>query len=96
MTNERESRSAAPVSKFVTGALQGQYDRRSVIRRAMALGLAAPLVAAMLEAAPVAAQDASPAAAPTGDPIKIGSPYNLTGSYASIDIPASDGSRLAV
>jgi branched-chain amino acid transport system substrate-binding protein len=96
MTNERESRSAAPVSKFVTGTLQRQHDRRSVIRRAMALGLAAPLVAAMLEAAPAAAQDASPAAAPTGEPIKIGSPYNLTGSYASIDIPASDGSRLAV
>jgi branched-chain amino acid transport system substrate-binding protein len=96
MTNERESRSAAPVSKFVTGTLQGQYDRRSVIRRAMALGLAAPLVAAMLEAAPVAAQDASPAAAPAGDPIKIGSPYNLTGGYASIDNPAANGSRLAV
>ena len=96
MTNERESRSPAPVSQFVAGTLHGQYDRREVIRRAMALGLAAPLVAAMLEAVPVAAQEASPAVAPTGDPIKIGSPYNLTGGYASIDIPASNGSRLAV
>ena len=34
------------------GDTRGQYDRRAVIRRAMALGLAAPLVAAMLEAAP--------------------------------------------
>ena len=58
----------------------------------MALGLAAPLVAAMLEAAPVAAQEASPAAAPSGEPIKIGSPYNLTGGYASIDNPAANGS----
>jgi branched-chain amino acid transport system substrate-binding protein len=50
----------------------------------------------MLEAVPVAAQEASPAVAPTGDPIKIGSPYNLTGGYASIDNPAANGSRLAV
>ena len=76
--------------------MDGQYDRRAVIRRAMALGLAAPLVAAMMKAAPAAAQDASPAAAPSGEPIKIGSPYNLTGGYASIDNPAANGSKLAV
>jgi branched-chain amino acid transport system substrate-binding protein len=76
--------------------LDGQYDRRAVIRRAMALGLAAPLVAAMMKAAPAAAQDASPAAAPSGEPIKLGSPYNLTGGYASIDNPAANGSKLAV
>jgi len=76
--------------------LDGQYDRRGVIRRAMALGLAAPLVAAMMKAAPAAAQDASPAAAPSGEPIKIGSPYNLTGGYASLDNPAANGSKLAV
>ena len=69
MTNGQGSRSVAPVSKFMAGTLHGQYDRRAVIRRAMALGLAAPLVAAMLEAVPVAAQDASPAAAPAGEPI---------------------------
>src|SRR5687767_12243780 len=96
MANGRESGSASPVSEFVAGTLTGQYDRRAVIHRAMTLGLAAPLVAAMLEAVPVAAQEASPAAAPTGDPIKIGSPYNLTGGYASIDNPAANGSRLAV
>src|SRR5215218_7535938 len=96
MTSGQESRAAAPVSEFVTRTLHGQYDRRAVIRRAMALGLATPLMAAMLEAVPVAAQDASPAAAPTGEPIKIGSPYNLTGSYASIDNPAANGSKLAV
>ena len=33
---------------------------------------------------------------PTGEPIKIGSPYNLTGGYASIDNPAANGSKLAV
>ena len=86
----------SPVSEIVVRTLTGEYDRRGLIRRAMALGLAAPLVAAMLEAAPAAAQEASPAAAPTGDPIKIGSPYNLTGGYASIDNPAANGSKLAV
>ena len=62
----------------------------------MAGGLAAPMAAAMLKAAPVAAQEASPAAAPTGEPIKIGCPYNLTGGLASIDNPAANGSKLAV
>src|SRR5688500_6459989 len=94
--NGQESRMARPVSEITEQTHHGQYDRRAVIRRAMALGLAAPLVAAMLEAVPVAAQEASPAAAPAGDPIKIGSPYNLTGGYASIDNPAANGSRLAV
>ena len=42
----------------------------------------------MMKAVPAAAQDASPAAAPSGEPIKIGAPYNLTGGYASIDNPA--------
>jgi ABC-type branched-subunit amino acid transport system substrate-binding protein len=96
MTNGQESRLTGPISEITAKTLHGQYDRRAVIRRAMALGLAAPLVAAMLEAVPVAAQEASPAAAPAGDPIKIGSPYNLTGGYASIDNPAANGSRLAV
>src|SRR5215216_1269976 len=86
----------SPVSEIVVQILAGQYDRRGVIRRAMALGLAAPLVAAMLEAAPVAAQEGSPAAAPSGEPIKVGAPYNLTGGYASIDNPAANGSKLAI
>ncbi len=96
MTEERAPGLGLPGSDAVVGSLGRPYDRRAVIRRAMALGLAAPLMAAMLEAVPVAAQEASPAAAPTGDPIKIGSPYNLTGGYASLDNPAANGSRLAV
>src|SRR5215217_7721049 len=96
MKDRSGARSVSPVSGIVVQTLAGHYDRRAVIRRAMALGLAAPLVAAMLESVPVAAQEASPAAAPSGDPIKIGSPYNLTGGYASIDNPAANGSKLAV
>jgi branched-chain amino acid transport system substrate-binding protein len=96
MTDERVPHSGSPLADLFNGALAGQYDRRVVIRRAMALGLAAPLAAAMLKAPDAEAQDASPAAAPTGDSIKIGSPYNLTGGYASIDNPAANGSKLAV
>jgi branched-chain amino acid transport system substrate-binding protein len=80
--------------------LLGNYDRRAVLRRALALGLASPLMAAMLKAAPAGAQDASPAAgspaaAPSGEPVKIGMPYNLTGSMASLDGPSANGSKLA-
>jgi branched-chain amino acid transport system substrate-binding protein len=90
MTNGRE--------KLISGALAGRHDRRQIVRRAAALGVTAPLAAALLKIPGAAAQDASPeaAAAPSGDPIKIGSPYNLTGGYASIDNPAANGSRLAV
>ncbi len=97
MTDGRKMRPVSPVSDLIVTTLDGQVDRRAVMRRAMALGLAAPLVAAMLKNGPsAAAQEASPVAAPTGDPILIGSPYNLTGGYASIDNPASQGSLLAV
>ena len=98
MTDGRKTRPGAPVSDLMMRMLDGNYDRRQVIRRAMALGLAAPLVAAMLEATPAMAQDSTPeaAAAPSGEPIKIGAPYNLTGGYASIDNPAANGSKLAV
>jgi branched-chain amino acid transport system substrate-binding protein len=92
-----DERAPRPLSPFIDEAMVVPYDRRAVIRRAMALGLAAPLVAAMLKSTPAAvAQEASPAAAPSGEPIKIGSPYNLTGGYASIDNPAANGSKLAV
>jgi branched-chain amino acid transport system substrate-binding protein len=94
MTRGRTSRTS-PRTDFVAGALAGRYDRRQIVRRAAALGLATPVAAAMMQAAGVAAQDSTPAA-PSGEPIKIGSPYNLTGGYASIDNPAANGSKLAV
>jgi branched-chain amino acid transport system substrate-binding protein len=96
MADGRETRTVSPASNFIVRAMDGHFDRRNILRRAMALGIAAPYLAAMLESAPAVAQEASPAAAPTGEPIKIGSPYNLTGGYASIDNPAANGSRLAV
>jgi branched-chain amino acid transport system substrate-binding protein len=95
MTDGRERRPTSPVPNLVTGALSGRYDRREIVRRAAALGLAAPAITSLLYAAPAAAQDATPAA-PSGESIKIGSPYNLTGGYASIDNPAANGSKLAV
>jgi branched-chain amino acid transport system substrate-binding protein len=95
MTDGRERRPTSPVPHIVTGALSGRYDRREIVRRAAALGLAAPAISSLVRAAPAAAQDATPAA-PSGESIKIGSPYNLTGGYASIDNPAANGSKLAV
>ena len=94
MTERREQPSSSPVSRL----LAGMSDRRHIVRRAVALGLAAPLGAVMRQSAPALAQDGTPAAAaaPSGDPVKIGSPYNLTGGYASIDNPAANGSKLAV
>lgn len=73
--------------------MTGKLTRRAVVLRATALA-AAPTAASLMRTMPVAAQDATPAAA-SGEPIKVGQPYNLTGGYASIDNPAKDGSALA-
>lgn len=71
-------------------------SRRQVLVRGAALGLAAGLAGRV---GGTVAQEASPAAgqaaAPSGEPVKIGQPYNLTGGYASLDNPASAGSALA-
>jgi branched-chain amino acid transport system substrate-binding protein len=71
--------------------LASRWHRRRFLSTAAAIGAAAPL-AASAQATP----DASPAAAPTGDPIRIGAVYNLTGGLSSLDNPARDGSLLAV
>jgi branched-chain amino acid transport system substrate-binding protein len=73
------------LARIVDEALAGRRSRREVVRRAAALGLAAPLVAAGLkqqgQGAAVAAQDATPLAAPpTGEPITIGAAVSTTGS----------------
>jgi branched-chain amino acid transport system substrate-binding protein len=69
--------------------MAGRISRRDIVRRGMALGISASMIAAMATVAerrPVAAQATE---------IVFGSPYNLTGDYASIDNPARDGSELA-
>jgi branched-chain amino acid transport system substrate-binding protein len=72
----------------------GGLNRRQILTRAAALGVAVGLTGKSGGAA--LAQDATPAAAaPSGDPVRIGQPYNLTGGYASLDTPARDGSALA-
>ncbi len=64
----------------------GRLTRRGAVLRTAALGLGASAVGAMLrQGAPAAAQE----------PIKIGEPYNLTGSQASLDGPSRDGGELA-
>ena len=79
------------VSSLIHDSIAQRVSRREILRRGAALGVAAPMVAAMItvsEAVPVFAQDAAE--------IVLGCPYNLTGSYQSIDVPAKDGSLLAV
>ena len=73
------------LARFADEALAGRRSRRDVVRRAAALGLAAPLVAAGLtqqrQGAAMAAQDATPVLAPpTGEPITIGAAVSTTGS----------------
>ena len=77
------------VSELIHDSLNGRSTRREILRRGAALGVAASMVAAMIQVndSPVAAQD--------GEEIVIGCPYNLTGALQSIDVPAKDGSLLA-
>ena len=48
------------------------------------------------EVVPEKVPGASAPPAPTGDPIKIGAIYNLTGAQASLDGPSANGAKLAV
>ncbi|MFM9106188.1 MAG: ABC transporter substrate-binding protein [Chloroflexota bacterium] len=66
--------------------MTGKLTRRSVVLRAAAIAAAAPAAGIGLR---------MPAAAQSGDPIKFGQPFNLTGGYASIDNPAMNGGALA-
>ena len=84
-----------PVSSLIQETLAGRLSRRQIVRRGTAIGLTAPVLAALARVAPGAAKQATPGPAPSGDPVVIGCVYNLTGSYASIDNPARDGSELA-
>jgi branched-chain amino acid transport system substrate-binding protein len=78
------------VSGLIEDVLAGRASRRAILRRSAALGVAAPMVAAMLKVT-----ESGVAAQPTGEEIVIGCPYNLTGTYASLDNPAKNGSELA-
>ena len=85
-----EHRTNDSVTGLIEDVLGGRISRRGILRRSAALGVAAPMVAAMLKVTERGAM-----ATPTGEEIVIGCPYNLTGSYASIDNPARNGSDLA-
>jgi branched-chain amino acid transport system substrate-binding protein len=65
----------------MTESLAGQLSRREVLRRATALGLSAPLVAMIVGVQSQSAfAQGTPAAPPTGEPIKIGAAVSTTGS----------------
>jgi branched-chain amino acid transport system substrate-binding protein len=73
------------LSWLVDKTLTARQSRREVVRRAAALGVSVPLVAAGLtsqwQGEAMAAQDATPAAAaPSGEPILIGAAVSTTGS----------------
>jgi branched-chain amino acid transport system substrate-binding protein len=72
------------LSRLNNESLKSRRSRREVIWRAAALGAGAPLVAVGLmgqrQFAAIAAQDATPAAAPSGEPIAIGAAVSTTGS----------------
>jgi branched-chain amino acid transport system substrate-binding protein len=78
------------VSRLIQDSIAQRVSRREILRRGAALGVAAPMVAAMVKVSETAvfAQD-------DAEEIVIGCPYNLTGAYQSIDVPAKDGSLLA-
>jgi branched-chain amino acid transport system substrate-binding protein len=78
------------VSRLIHDSIAQRVSRREILRRGAALGVAAPMVAAMVKVSETAvfAQD-------DAEEIVIGCPYNLTGAYQSIDVPAKDGSLLA-
>ena len=78
------------VADLIYGAMDGRLNRREILQRSAALGISASMVAAMLKVS-----ERGAAAAPAGEEILIGCPYNLTGGYASIDNPAKAGSELA-
>ncbi len=72
------------LSHPVEEALASRRSRRELVRQAAALGLGVPFAAAGLahrnHDTALASQDATPAAAPSGEPITIGAAVSTTGS----------------
>lgn len=87
-----QQRGSGPVSGLIQDVLEGRINRRDILRRSAALGVAPTMVVAMLKVTERGAQ-ATPVAG--GEEVLIGCPYNLTGGYASLDNPAKNGSELA-
>ncbi len=78
----------------IPALLARREDRRRVLGAAAALGTAGAW--RPRSGAAQATPGASPVAVPSGDAIRIGAIYNLTGDLASLDDPARDGSLLAL
>ncbi len=94
--DQRYVEKSRAVSSLIQNAMAGRLNRRDILRRSAAVGMSTAMIGAMLRfASDASAQDGTPAAVPSGDPVLIGCVYNLTGDYASIDNPARDGSLLA-
>ncbi len=78
-------RNADTVRQLTAEAMAGTLSRREALQRAAALGLGAPLAAALLRVSAAGAQEGTPAGTaaappPYGEPIKIGASVSTTGS----------------
>ena len=67
------------LSRLIDETLTHRQSRRTLVRQAAALGISAPL-AVRLTRQRAAAQDATPMAAPEGEPITLGAAVSTTGS----------------
>ncbi|MGH2561587.1 MAG: amino acid ABC transporter substrate-binding protein [Thermomicrobiales bacterium] len=68
------------VSRLMAETLAGLVSRRELPRRAAALGITGSLIAALLGAQQRASAQGTPAAPPSGEPIRIGAAVSTTGS----------------
>lgn len=87
-----QQRGTGLVSGLIEDVLEGRTNRREILRRSAALGVAPTMIAAMLK---VTEREVHATPVAGGEEIVIGCPYNLTGGYASLDNPAKNGSELA-
>ena len=74
----------SPVVDLVSDVMTGRVSRRSLMKRAAALGLSVPVIAGLVRIQGVAAQSATPAAASTGK-VEIFSWWTAGGEAAGLD-----------
>lgn len=90
------------LNDLVSRLLSGEIPRRDFIKKAAAVGLSMGAIGSILAACggaatPAATETAAATgAAASGEAVKIGAIYNMTGNQASIDGIAANGAKLAV
>lgn len=74
-----------PVVELISDVMSGRVSRRSLMKRAAALGLSAPVIAGLVRIQGVAAQAATPAAAAATVKVEIFSWWTAGGEAAGLD-----------